>query len=81
MSFFGLSKSVVDLHLYDDCATLLDALPTLAELVGEEQATGKGRADLLARWRRRGLRAFDQDKDKEQGAMPGPGTPMPGGRR
>lgn len=52
--------------LDDDRATLLGAFLELADrLHGDErQGTGQAvsRADLLARWRRHGLRAFDADK-------------------
>lgn len=47
--------------LDDDRATLLGAFLELADrLRGDEHPDGN-RADLLARWRRRGLRAFDTD--------------------
>ena len=48
----------------DDRATLLGAFLELADqLQGQEdERQGGSRADLLARWRRRGLRAFDADK-------------------
>ena len=54
--------------LDDDRATLLGALLGLADQLQEDgQAEGDARqhaspADLMARWRRRGLRAFDADK-------------------
>lgn len=46
----------------DDRATLLGAfLELAARLQGQE---GENPADLLARWRRRGLHAFDDDKNE-----------------
>jgi hypothetical protein len=55
---------LVDL-LDDDRATLLGAfLELAARLRGQEdEHQGASQADLLARWRRRGLRAFDADKE------------------
>ena len=51
--------------LDDDRATLLGAFLDLADRLQEDERHGTGqsvsRADLLARWRRRGLRAFDTD--------------------
>jgi len=53
----------------DDRATLLGALLELAARLrndGQEEADEcqEGKAsDLVTRWRRRGLRAFDADKD------------------
>ena len=53
----GLVESVGD-----DRATLLGAFLELADrLRGDDHPDGNG-ADLLARWRRRGLRAFDTDE-------------------
>jgi hypothetical protein len=50
----------------DDRATLLGAfLELAARLQGQD---GESPADLLARWRRRGLRAFEADKS-ESAAM------------
>jgi len=47
----------------DDRATLLGAFLELAAwLQGQEdEHQGASQADLMARWRRRGLRAFDSD--------------------
>jgi len=49
----------------DDRATLLGAFLDLADRLQEDERQdgnqGVIRADLLARWRRRGLRAFDAD--------------------
>ena len=51
----------------DDRATLLGALLALADQLqedGQPEENGRQRAspaDLMARWRRRGLRAFDAD--------------------
>ena len=53
----------------DDRATMLGALLELAaQLRGQEEGDerqGVSQADLMARWRRRGLRAFDVDKEAE----------------
>ena len=50
----------------DDRATLLGAfLEIAARLGGQEEGDehqGASQTDLMARWRRRGLRAFDADK-------------------
>jgi hypothetical protein len=60
-----VQKAGLDELVDDDRATLLGAFLGLAdqlqERVDEHQAVS--RADLLARWRRRGLRAFDADKE------------------
>ncbi len=49
----------------DDRATLLGAFLEMASKLREQQDERQGErpADLLARWRRRGMRAFDQDKE------------------
>ena len=47
----------------DDRATLLGAFFTLADQLQVGSDDGTSPADLRARWRRRGLRAFDADKD------------------
>jgi len=47
----------------DDRATLLGALLGLVDQLQEDEHQGVSRTDLLARWRRRGLRAFDADKE------------------
>jgi len=49
----------------DDRATLLGALLELAGRLREQENEHKGEdaRDLLIRWRRRGLRAFDADKE------------------
>ena len=53
----------------DDRATMLGALLELAaRLRGQEEGDdrqGVSLADLMARWRRRGLRAFDASKEAE----------------
>ena len=59
----------------DDRATLLGALLGLADQLQHGQAEEDGRqevtpADLKTRWRRRGLRVFDADKE----AAPATGT-------
>jgi len=46
----------------DDRATLLGALLGLADQLRGDEHQGISPADLLVRWRRRGLRAFDADK-------------------
>ena len=51
----------------DDRATLLGAFMELADrLHGSDEATGDPR-HLAIRWRRRGLRAFDADRDAVDG--------------
>jgi hypothetical protein len=47
----------------DDRATLLGAFLELADRLQEDEHQGGSQADQLARWRRRGLRAFDADRD------------------
>ena len=47
----------------DDRATLLGALLSLADRLQEDEPQDITQADLMARWRRRGLRAFDADKE------------------
>ena len=47
----------------DDRATLLGALLDVAGQLRNGDDTGTPPADLVARWRRRGLRAFEADKD------------------
>jgi hypothetical protein len=49
----------------DDRATLLGAFLELAvRMQGEgDEHQGASQADQLARWRRRGLRAFDADRE------------------
>lgn len=47
--------------LDDDRATILGALLSLADQLQKDEHQGIGQADLMARWRRRGLRAFDAD--------------------
>ncbi len=46
----------------DDRATLLGAFLDIAARLQEGQPEEGTAADLLARWRRRGLRAFDADR-------------------
>jgi Conjugal transfer protein TraD len=47
----------------DDRATLLGAFLDIAQRLQEAEPSEEGIvADLCARWRRRGLRAFDADK-------------------
>jgi hypothetical protein len=48
----------------DDRATLLGAFLDIAQRLQEDGQSEEGTvADLCARWRRRGLRAFDADKE------------------
>lgn len=47
----------------DDRATLLGALLELAGQLRNGDDTGTPPADLAARWRRRGLRAFEADRE------------------
>ena len=47
----------------DDRATLLGAFLELADRLQEDEHQEVSQADQLARWRRRGLRTFDADKD------------------
>ena len=46
----------------DDRATLLGAFLELADRLREGGHPGGSRADVLSRWRRCGLRAFDTDE-------------------
>ena len=46
----------------DDRATLLGAFLELSDRLQGDEPPGGNRVDLLARWRRRGLRSFDADK-------------------
>ena len=48
--------------LNDDRATLLGAFLELAERLHGDERQDEGKVYLLARWRRRGLLAFDADK-------------------
>ena len=47
----------------DDRATLLGAFLELADRLQEDEHQKVSQADQLTRWRRRGLHAFDADKD------------------
>ena len=47
----------------DDRATLLGALLDVAGQLRNGDDNGTTPADLITRWRRRGLRAFEADKD------------------
>jgi Conjugal transfer protein TraD len=47
----------------DDRATLLGAFMELADRLRGSAGTGDDARHLAARWRRRGLRAFDADRD------------------
>ena len=59
---------LVDL-LDDDRAALLGLLLDAADGLREDQPQGVSRADLLARWRRRGLRAFEADREATLSAV------------
>ena len=63
--------------LDDDRAILLGALLELAsKLQGQQEEDERQEAkpaDLMARWRRRGLRAFDADKDTARAVSRGIG--------
>ena len=48
----------------DDRATLLGAFLSLVNQLQEDEHQEVSPADLLARWRRRGLRAFDADANR-----------------
>lgn len=60
----------------DDRATLLGAFLALVDQLQAEEHQGVSQADQLARWRRRGLRAFDAGKDATEAVAMG----MRGGR-
>ena len=47
----------------DDRTTILGAMMELADQLRDGNDHGTTPADLVARWRRRGLRAFEADKD------------------
>ena len=59
----------------DDRATLLGAFLELADRLREGEA-GASPQDLMVRWRRRGLRAFEADREAEVTAAT-PTTPPP----
>ena len=65
----------------DDRATLLGALLDIAGQLRNGSDDDASPADLRARWRRRGMRAFDADRDAlaaglgiKQGGQPGKGS-------
>jgi hypothetical protein len=59
----GQKAGLVEL-VDDDRATLLGAFMELADrLRGSDDASGGDPRYLVMRWRRRGLRAFDADRD------------------
>ena len=62
----------------DDRATLLGAFLELADRLREPDDAGNGQRHLAARWRRRGLRAFDADRDAAAHAttLPAPESPV-----
>ena len=47
----------------DDRATLLGAFLELVERARHDEPDGDGQGDLLKLWRRRGLRAFEAERD------------------
>ena len=55
----------------DDRATLLGAFLELADRLQEDKHQEVSQADQLARWRRRGLHAFDADKEAVEAVAPG----------
>ena len=59
----------------DDRATLLGAFMELADRLRDREA-GTNPRDLMVRWRRRGLRAFDADKNADATAA-APTAPPP----
>ncbi len=59
----------------DDRATMLGAFMELADRLREGEA-GASPQDLMVRWRRRGLRAFEADREAEVTAAT-PTTPPP----
>jgi hypothetical protein len=63
----------------DDRATLLGAfLELAARLQGQaEEGRGETPTDLLARWRRRGLRAFEAEKNEAAARGSGSGGEQP----
>ena len=63
-----LKADLVEL-LDDDRATLLGALLDVASLLRNGSDDGTTPADLVARWRRAGLRAFEADKDTAPSAV------------
>lgn len=64
-----LKADLVEL-LDDDRATLLGALLDVASQLRNGDDTGTTPADLVARWRRRGLRVFEADKDADAAQPP-----------
>jgi hypothetical protein len=55
----------------DDRATVLGAFLELADRLQGDEHQEVSQADQLARWRRRGLRAFDADKEAEEAVAAG----------
>ena len=64
----------------DDRATLLGAFLELADRLQDDERQDESRIELLARWRRRGLRTFEQDRNGQAGTEH-PLMPPPAGRR
>ena len=64
----------------DDRATLLGAFLELADRLQADERQDASQAELLARWRRRGLRAFEQDGNGQAGTGH-PLMPPPAGGR
>ena len=63
-----LKADLVEL-LDDDRATLLGAMMHLADQLRNGTGDGILPADLIARWRRAGMRAFEADKEAAPSAM------------
>jgi Conjugal transfer protein TraD len=62
----------------DDRATLLGAFLDIAQRLQEAEPSEEGiAADLCARWRRRGLRAFDADHQAAGAEVIGPTQEVP----
>lgn len=59
----------------DDRATLLGAFLGLADQLREGGDDGTSPADLRTRWRRRGLRTFDADRDAAAATEGSPAPP------
>jgi hypothetical protein len=64
----------------DDRATLLGAFLDIAQRLQEDEQPEEGAAaELRARWRRRGLRAFDADQEAANAEVFGPTQEVPKG--
>lgn len=65
----------------DDRATLLGAFLEIAAQLRNGGEDGASPADLMARWRRRGMRAFEADRDALAAGLGGREAGQPEGRR